>query len=119
MIISKNPETGLWTDFVDRRTGETVGSLTNTHKPEDCAGRLCDIHDRRGEEPWAFWPLNWREDRGIMEMLDPKSRIGHPTPAQADFIFATHGDSAWAFLSHGCDGGCAGAYDQVAKKVAA
>lgn len=113
MRITKNHKTGEWTDVRDHR-GVVVTSLTKVHPPEACAGRLCDVHDRRGEEPWASWPLNWREDRGIMEMIDPDSGIGHPTPAQVQFLRVLHGDSSWAHTSHGCDGGCAGSLDQLA-----
>ena len=105
MILLQNPETGWWTEFED---GET--HLVNTHNPGACVGALCDIHDRRGEEPWASWPLNWRDDRGYMEIIDPRTGIGHPSPAQSQHDRRT-GDAAASI--HGCDGGCAGAHDQL------
>lgn len=111
MIVSKNAETGWWTDIIIQ--GEVVATLTNTHDPSVCAERLCDIHDRRGEEPWASWPLNWREDRGIMEMIDPHSGIGHPTPAQIQYWRSVSPERSWHASAHGCDGRCAGSLDQL------
>lgn len=70
MILKQDPETGYWNE-----------GLTNTHIPEDCNGRLCDIHNRRGEGAHTKWPLNYRADRGMMEVICPCG-IGHPSPAQ-------------------------------------
>ena len=106
MILMQDPETGYWTKFAPPLTGR----LINVHDPAACEGRLCDIHDRRGAEPWASWPLNWREDRGCMEMIDPDTGIGHPTPAQAQFWETLAEDY---LMTHGCDGGCRGAYGQL------
>lgn len=111
MILHRNAETGWWTE------GPAGYRLVDTHSADDCVGRLCDIHDRRGAEPWASWPLNWREDRRVLEMIDPFSGIGHLTPAQVQFFNAYFGDSAWAHISHGCDGGCAGAYEQIGENA--
>lgn len=87
--------------------------FTGVHQPELCEGRLCDFHGKPGVEPWASWPRNWRDDRGMVEMIDPKTGIGHPSPAQVQYFQQVSGKFAWAYISHGCDGGCAGAYDQL------
>lgn len=99
MILRQNQETGFWVD-TDNPHVHLV-----THSPDACEGRLCDVHDRRGPDPWASWPLNWREDRAIMEVICPCG-VGHPTIAQAQYwrtVFA----APWLFLaavSHGCCG---------------
>lgn len=98
------------------------GAATNlyrTHSESSCRGRLCDVHGRFGEEPWASWKRNFREDRGMMEMIDPRTGIGHPTPAQVAFWheLADRGVISRAMVgyeaAHGCDGGCARSYHQV------
>ncbi len=110
MILSQNPETGYWTDVLDPR-GERLGSLTGVHDPESCQGRLCDVHNRRGEKPWSEWPLNWRSDRGMMEVISP-SGIGHPTPAQYQYWLTRYSvEDTEALMVHGCDGSCGGSYE--------
>lgn len=97
MIVSQDPETGYWTK---------LGALTlQTHEPDQCLGEYCDIHDKRHPND-AHYPLNWREDRGVMEFICDHG-IGHPTYAQYDFLNRTLGVKAWAYTSHGCDGCCA------------
>ena len=116
MILRQNPETGWWTEGTD---GDEGFCLSFIHDISRCGGvgpdaRLCDVHNKRGEKPWSEWPLNWRDDRGIMEMIDPESGIGHPTPAQVMYWVRARGveDKAGASV-HGCDGGCQGAYRQI------
>lgn len=107
MILTQNSKTGYWTEFKGGKY-----ALRNTHDPKQCEGRLCDVHNRRGPQPWASWPLNWREDRGMMEVIDPESGIGHPSRAQRDYWRSTLDDrAAGAEMTHGCDGGCEGMYD--------
>ena len=76
---------------------KTWGTWVRCHDPAECKGRLCDIHNRRGDGPQSEWPLNWRQDRGILEVLCPHG-VGHPTPAQVE----SDPDTA----THGCDGCC-------------
>lgn len=103
MILTQD-ERGDWKVVVD-----SPGlSLARTHKPDQCWGRLCDIHNRRGEEPWASWPLNWREDEGYMEVICPHG-TGHPTPAQVGYWLSHMQEPP----GHGCDGCCAGAWAQI------
>ena len=116
MILGQDSETGWWT----RGVGPDARFVLHyIHEVSECGGtgtgaRLCDVHDKRGESPWSEWPLNWRDDRGIMEMIDPKTGIGHPTPAQVEYwAYARGFEQAGHEAIHGCDGGCAGAYDQV------
>lgn len=101
MRVTQNPETGYWTELGD-------GYRLNTHAPDECSGALCDIHNR----PGPYWPLNWRGDRGMMEVLDPIDGIGHPTRAQRDYWYATLSErDAEAQMVHGCNGACRGIYD--------
>lgn len=105
MIVTRDAKTGFWTNV------GMDGKLINVHPAEVCEGRLCDVHDRRGPQPWASWPLNWREDRGMMEVIDPRSGIGHPTRAQADYWMTVLPYRDYkAQMTHGCDGGCEGMY---------
>ena len=90
----------------------------NVHDPDDCIGQLCDFHGRLGPEPWASWPRCWRADLGQVEMIDPRSGIGHPSPAQAHYLVRSRGPIASeAYLTHGCDGGCYGAYSHLSRPV--
>lgn len=105
--------------IVDYDENGYATGFKDVHDPGSCAGQLCDMHGRFGPEPWASWPRNWREDRGIMEMVDPRSGIGHPTPAQVAFwgrladAGVLTGVAVGYYASHGCDGGCRGAFDDV------
>lgn len=93
--------------------GFVVGFM-NVHHENACNGRLCDFHGRRGMEPWASWPRHWRYDRVMVEMIDPSTGIGHPSPAQAMYWKSAYKFEDYeAEMVHGCDGGCYGAYDQI------
>lgn len=108
MILLQDEETGYW-----NMIGANGAWALKTHTPDKCEGRLCDVHNRRGTEPWSNWPLNWRDDRGMMEVIDPETGIGHPTAAQAMYWATISPSRAWyrAEMTHGCDGGCVGLYD--------
>lgn len=72
MLLTKNPETGYFTEF------ESGDYLTNVHDPRDCADREigCAIHDRASNHPLANAPLNWREDAGKLERICEHG-VGH------------------------------------------
>ncbi len=76
-----------------------VGSavLSNVHLPEKCAGSACVVHNPSNHH-MRDWPLNWRDDRGMMERICPHG-VGHPDP-----------DSQRSDGVHGCcnDGCCRG-----------
>lgn len=95
MILTQDDKTGFW----NRSPG---GLRLMHHDISECVGRLCDVHNRRGSGAQAEWPLLWREDRAIMEVICSHG-IGHPTPAQVTF-FEERDLSAHAI--HGCDGCC-------------
>lgn len=110
MILGQDPETGYWNRTEDGRT-------LRTHAPDKCEGRLCDVHNRRGDDESATWPLNWRTDRGIMEVIC-EHEVGHPSAAQVQFWLATKGlAEAQGESIHGCCG-CCGVYWKYVKPVA-
>lgn len=81
-ILTQDPETGYWNKIASHGDATLL-----THAPDQCGGRLCDVHNRRGEGEQSTWPLNWRSDRGIMEVICPCG-IGHITPAQFQYLQA-------------------------------
>lgn len=70
----------------------TGGILHNVHAETVCAGSYCLVHNP-SDHHMRDWPMNWREDRGLMERICPHG-VGHPDP---DDI----GEG-----THGCDGCC-------------
>lgn len=96
MILEQDDETGWWVVSKEKPDYR----LTNLHDEGDC-GEYCDIHDRRS--PWdSHYPLNWRDDRGIMEFICSHG-IGHPTHAQVLYQERTGQSDA---SIHGCCGCC-------------
>jgi hypothetical protein len=79
--------------------------LTGVHPDTACEGRGCVIH-HPSDHHMRDWPLNWRNDRGLMERLCPHG-VGHPDPddlAWKQTVF--HPDEAAAEGIHGCDRCC-------------
>lgn len=76
--------------------------LENVHPATACEGRGCPIH-HPSDHHMKDWPLNWRDDRGLMERLCPHG-IGHPDPDDIAYkvSIGREGDDV-----HGCDGCCA------------
>lgn len=77
--------------------------IHNVHPRVVCSGHACCIHNP-SDHLMKDFPLNWRDDRGIMERICPHG-IGHPDPDDAAY-------RAWVALDgeadtvHGCDGCC-------------
>ena len=67
--------------------------LTGVHPAERCEGQPCVIH-HPSDHHMRDWPLNWRQDRGLMERICPHG-VGHPDP-----------DDVNPDTVHGCDGCC-------------
>lgn len=99
--LSKDPETGWYT--VIKSGNKVVGHLNNTHNPNLCEYRGCAIHDHPSDHPLNTAPLNWREDRGILERICEHG-IGHPDYDSAMYLSSV-GQSHQN--DHGCDGCCA------------
>lgn len=95
-ILHKNPETGFWTLF------EGGYSLVNVHSEKACLGRGCAVHDRPSEHNLKDAPMNWREDRNILERICPHG-IGHPDKDSALYLESIGQGHQNV---HGCDGCC-------------
>ena len=78
-MILKKDDDGYFT-----RLGGGV-TLRMVHDPADCAGRGCAIHDRPSGHALRNAPLNWREDRGILERICSHG-IGHPDEDSARYL---------------------------------
>jgi hypothetical protein len=74
------------------------GTVLEIHNPDRCAGSPCCIHNPSSHH-MRDWPLNWRNDRGIMERLCPHG-VGHPDPDDLRVRTVS------AEGVHGCDGCC-------------
>lgn len=72
MILRQNPETGYWTD--SDHDGVT---LRNVHSPTSCESRGCAVHNHPTNHRLKDAPMNWREDRGILERICEHG-VGHP-----------------------------------------
>jgi hypothetical protein len=83
---------------------DATAMLTNVHERADCLG-ACPIHSP-SDHHMRDWPLNWRDDRGLMERICPHG-VGHPDPDHLAHTAALRGDEAAAVEGvHGCDGCC-------------
>lgn len=77
--------------------------ISRVHRPQDCAGRFCVIHNPSDHSMRAF-PTHWRADRGLMERICPHG-VGHPDPD--DLAWQEEHRPQAAAGVHGCDGCCA------------
>jgi hypothetical protein len=81
--------------------------LTNVHDRADCTGGACPIHSP-SDHRMRDWPLNWRDDRRLMERICPHG-IGHPDPDHLAHTERLRGkEAADTEGVHGCDGCCRG-----------
>ena len=87
----------VWGGQLPRGQGYTL----NTHRPEDCAGRNCVIHNP-SDHRMKDWPLNWRSDRGLMERTC-EHFCAHPDPDDIAYKVSIGLTSEGI---HGCDGCC-------------
>lgn len=76
------------------------GFYFHTHAKVACEGRPCCIHSP-SIHPLMTAPLNWREDRGVMERICAHG-VGHNDPDDVAYQRSIGGDSGF----HGCDGCC-------------
>lgn len=93
------------TFYVDNATdswGLSLGpSELKTHNEGNCRGRNCVIHNPSNHH-MREWPLNWRDDRKIMERICPCG-IGHPDP---DDLAYQDSRGNFGVGIHGCCGHC-------------
>lgn len=87
------------------RVKEFPLALLRTHEEQADCRSGCVIHNP-SESHMQDWPLNWRDDRGMMERICQHG-VGHPDIDQVKFwIRALGWKDAWAQMVHGCDGCC-------------
>lgn len=94
-LLSRNPKTGYFTEL-----GDTY--LNNVHDPRACEGRGCAVHDHPSDHALNRAPLNWREDRNILERVC-KHGVGHPDFDSAEYLASI---GRGFENDHGCDGCC-------------
>lgn len=107
-----------WSDInpSEPETIEFVGGrkLFNVHSFLMCQGHHCAIHNP-SDHALSDHPLHWRDDKGIFERFCDHG-IGHDDPddvAYHKMIAQMHKDPSWGMGIHGCDGCCAGKYEEV------
>ena len=100
-MFLKQDEKGNWTVGVDRN-GNHVGELKSVHPARACAARGCAIHNHPSDHPLNDAPLNWRDDRGILERICEHG-IGHPDHDSALYLKSI---GLGIQNVHGCDGCC-------------
>lgn len=105
MILYQDKKTGYWTKFQYLDL-----ALTNVHDPDKCAGRGCAIHNHPSNHRLNDAPLNWREDRNILERMCVHG-VGHPDHDSALYLESI----GQGFENvHGCEG-CCGTYEKDSK----
>lgn len=96
MILEQDPLTGFWTQ------GPDGWFLNNVHDIHACSGRGCAIHNHPSEHNLKDAPMNWRDDRGILERIC-KHGVGHPDHDSAAYLESI---GQGVQNVHGCDGCC-------------
>ena len=98
MILSKDKDTGYFTEVL-----EPIRGNLKVHDISNCLGdHPCAIHNTPSNHPLKDAPLNWREDRGILERVCPHG-VGHPDYDSAQYLVSIGRDDE---NIHGCDGCC-------------
>lgn len=98
MVIEDNMEI-----FVDGN-----GREVRVHPAGTCAGQNCSIHNP-SNHPLKEAPLNWRDDRKMMERICTHG-VGHPDPDDVAYNVGVLGADEETYSTHGCDGCCATAH---------
>jgi hypothetical protein len=77
------------------------GDILQTHGASECDGPPCPLHSP-SDHPLRDAPLNWRQDRYLMERVCPCG-VGHPDPDHLDRVRRVYGEElAWGQGVHGC-----------------
>ena len=76
--------------------------LERVHARSETCAAGCVVHNPTAHH-MRWWPLLWRDDRGIFERICPEHGVGHPDPDQFPYWRAT--DRMWEAV-HGCCGCC-------------
>jgi hypothetical protein len=78
-----------------------MNALLRTHDPRKCHGQACVIHNP-SDHHMRDWPVNWREDLGVMERICEHG-VGHPDP---DDLAHKRRIGLAVLGEHGCDFCC-------------
>lgn len=81
------------------------GREVRVHPAGTCAGQNCSIHNP-SNHPLKDAPLNWRDDRKMMERICQHG-VGHPDPDDVAYNVIALGKDESTYATHGCDGCCA------------
>jgi hypothetical protein len=101
MLLTQN-ENGMFVRCVNKN-GDSIGELRNVHPISACSSADgCAIHNRPSQHALVNAPLNWREDRNILERICVHG-IGHPDHDSAKYLISVGMDYENV---HGCDGCC-------------
>ena len=84
-------------------TTNTGQLILNVHDENKDCKFGCTIHHPSNHH-MKNWPLNYRNDRGMMERIC-KHGVGHPDPDYLAYI-EREGWDLEAYSTHGCDGCC-------------
>lgn len=106
--MNNDPESerGLfWFDHLTDRFGDPLdgGVLGGVHPATLCAGQACALH-APSDHPLVRAPLNWRQDRQMLERLCEHG-VGHPDPDSLAYRRRIGIDDTG---THGCCGCCLG-----------
>jgi hypothetical protein len=94
-------------------TGQVV---SNVHPRYACRGEACVVHAPSSHSMRGF-PTHFRGDRGITERICPHG-IGHPDPDDMHYVLRSRGrEEMQAQATHGCDGCCLGAYENLREET--
>lgn len=86
--------------------------LYRVHPFVKCMGRHCTLHNP-SDHVMKDWALNWRSDKGIFERICPHG-IGHDDPDDIAYRRTLEPIELRGYVGiHGCDGCCAGKYDEI------
>ena len=91
-------------EFEEYTTG--TGQRMWVHAKGLCLAQYCCIHNPSPHH-MVDWPTHWREDRDIMERIDPLG-VGHPDPDDLTFrqsVAKTQNKPIPKGI-HGCNGMC-------------
>jgi hypothetical protein len=77
------------------------GDVLQSHVESECDGFPCPLHSP-SDHALRDAPLNWRQDRYLMERVCPCG-VGHPDPDHLARIQRVRGEGvAWGQGVHGC-----------------
>lgn len=92
-------ENGFFTNACNR-DGVVVGKLRNVHRPTECEGRGCAIHNHPSDHALKDAKMSWED--GMLERIC-MHHIGHPDHDSTAYLKTIMPDYQPV---HACDGCC-------------